>query len=293
MDVISHVRSVMRPLTPLPTGVEPRLAPLPETRVVIFDIYGTLLISAAGDVRNEDSTTGIVAMERALHEMGHDLAPSEAAEWVAAFDRSIREQRERDQQNGIPHPEVEIREIWSEFLAEKELDWNASRVEELALRFECHSNPCWEMPGAGEVVRKLAGTDLALGVLSNAQFYTEPVLQALAGIDLSGTGFDADLCIYSFEEGAGKPSPRLFEKIRDAAGERGIAPEEVFYVGNDLVKDVLPARHVGFRTGLFAGDLRSLRCGDLPVEEAVEKADVVLTDLHQLGEVVGSRHENV
>ena len=53
-------------------------------------------------------------------------------------------------------------------------------------------------------------------------------------------------------------------------------------MGNDMLNDILPARSVGFRTALFAGDKRSLRlrrddprCNNL-------KPDMILTDLIQL-----------
>ena len=62
----------------------------------------------------------------------------------------------------------------------------------------------------------------------------------------------------------------------------GLAPAAIFYLGNDITKDVLPARELGFRTGLFAGDARSLRLGGLSGDEATATADAVITDLAQL-----------
>src|SRR5690606_5884506 len=46
----------LEPRHPLPTGWMPRLKPLPGIRAVIFDIYGTLLISAAGDSVGDDES---------------------------------------------------------------------------------------------------------------------------------------------------------------------------------------------------------------------------------------------
>ena len=57
-------------------------------------------------------------------------------------------------------------------------------------------------------------------------------------------------------------------------------------MGNDLQKDILPARAVGFLTGLFAGDKRSLRIGGMPFDLAASLADAVITDLNQVREVV-------
>ena len=57
-------------------------------------------------------------------------------------------------------------------------------------------------------------------------------------------------------------------------------------MGNDLQKDVIPAREVGFLTGLFAGDKRSLRTGEVPLKKAESLADAVITDLKQIRDVV-------
>ena len=67
--------------------------------------------------------------------------------------------------------------------------------------------------------------------------------------------------------------------IRD---RQGISAEQVLYVGNDLLNDVMAAASVGFRTALFAGDQRSLRwrSGDARVEGI--QPDVVITHLPQL-----------
>lgn len=53
----------------------------------------------------------------------------------------------------------------------------------------------------------------------------------------------------------------------EKAGLSCPAADEIFYLGNDWKKDVVPATAVGFRTGLFAGDVRSLRLGGVGEEE--------------------------
>ena len=58
----------------------------------------------------------------------------------------------------------------------------------LATEYECRVNPVWPMPGARDCLRELAGAGLALGIVSNAQFYTPPMLQALLGESLHVSG---------------------------------------------------------------------------------------------------------
>ena len=128
---------------------------------------------------------------------------------------------------------------------------------------------------------------MPLGIISNAQFYTHDVVSALLGIGFDASTFDADLSVYSYLEREGKPSRRLFRKVAEAAKQRGMQNSEVLYIGNDFKKDIEPAHEVGFRTAFFAGDSRSFRTGDVPVEEACEFADVVLTDLMHLNDILG------
>ena len=49
-ELLATLRDFCRPLQPIPTGVEPVLKELPGIRAVVFDVYGTLLISGSGDV---------------------------------------------------------------------------------------------------------------------------------------------------------------------------------------------------------------------------------------------------
>ena len=59
---IQRIRLHAHPLRPLPTGQKSRLERLPDIRAVLFDVYGTLFISASGDI----GSTGEVARARAL-----------------------------------------------------------------------------------------------------------------------------------------------------------------------------------------------------------------------------------
>ena len=66
-----------------------------------------------------------------------------------------------------------------------------------------------------------------------------------------------------------------------------IMPDEVLYVGNDMLNDIMPAQHVGFKTALFAGDKRSLRwrANDLRVDEI--EPEIIVTDLSQIPHCIG------
>lgn len=45
------------PLEPIPTGLKPKLTKLPQIEAVIFDIYGTLVVSGTGDISMRKPST--------------------------------------------------------------------------------------------------------------------------------------------------------------------------------------------------------------------------------------------
>ena len=66
----------------------------------------------------------------------------------------------------------------------------------------------------------------------------------------------------------------------------GIPADAALYIGNDMLNDVAPAQKVGFKTALFAGDARSLRLRRNHPQCKNLSADIVITDLMQLLDVI-------
>lgn len=145
------------------------------------------------------------------------------------------------------------------------------------------------MPGGQRVLEQLHSAGLRLGIISNAQFYTPLVVESLFETTLSDMGFAGDWTVLSYRLRQGKPSTAIYEEMKKQAGNAGIVPKEILYVGNDMIKDVEPAAAVGFRTCLFAGDARSLRLGGGSIEEAGNVADAIVTDLDQIPELLKAK----
>ena len=213
-------------------------------RAVLFDIYGTLLKSAAGETHPDPAL-------RALIERAHAASPHRI-------------------------PEVDIRGIHA--LMHPGL--SPAEIERLAMAHEQAVNPVSAMPGAVETLRKLSSRGVLLGLVSNAQFYTVPVLEACLGASLADFGIDPELCVFSYRERRAKPDVHLFEVVRERLLERGVRAEEALYVGNDVRNDIEPAKAAGFRTALFAGDESSLRLRGRPLTDS--GADRVIRDLREL-----------
>lgn len=266
----------LRPLAPIPTALAPAGALRAKVGAVLFDIYGTLFISASGDIAaaRSGSPQG-AALAELLARFGVREAPETVLE---RFFGAIAAHHRQAQAEGVGHPEVVIDRIWQSVL-----NWKSRpKARDFALAFELLANPVYPMPGLAETLAALKAARLALGLISNAQFFTPLLFSRFLGADSAALGFDPQLVFYSYRRGVAKPSPRLFQAAAAACSRKGLAPAAVLYVGNDVRNDIRPARQTGFQTALFAGDRRSLRLReDDPACRGV-RPDLVITELPQL-----------
>ena len=238
--------------------------PAVSVRAVLFDIYGTLFCSAAGDIASGAATgpePGTAENLNSLAAVFKRTGPE-----LQAYFRNAAKKRHRA--SPYPYPEIRVEEIWAAFLEEAgdSADF-AGDGEELALRYELAVNPVYPMPGAPEILQVLKRAGYILGIISNAQFFTPLLFDAFFGSGPEALGFEPELLIYSFEAVEAKPAPALFGRAADCLGERGIAPEACVYVGNDMLNDMYGAAGAGFKTLLFAGDRRSLRRRGYPLRK--------------------------
>lgn len=284
--IVALLRDGIASIPPLPTGITPSPGRLTGVRHLAFDVYGTLLVSGVGDIGNSAPADRGAALRRCLARFPAD-PPPDADDLERAFLGAIRRRQRESEERGALRPEVDIREVWADLVAEVfPSSWPAAaEIEELAIRFEGSVNPVAPMPGLTETLGRLADRFAPFSIVSNAQFFTPWLFPAATGRDLASLGFDPRACVWSFEEREAKPSPRLFEVLLERLGR--FRPEEVAYVGNDRLNDVAAARRAGLRAVLFAGDRRSLRLREDHPECRDAEPDLVITSLDQLVEKIG------
>lgn len=285
LDKLSrHIQSSSEELLPLPTGQQPVLEPIDGIKAVLFDVYGTLFVSGSGDIslaKNENRNPALVA---ALQHAGFSLVDREAP-FAPLLYKAIETFRATLIEQSTAYPEVCIQTVWKAFLHQAEQHGWLRLTGDLDLAiidYECRVNPCWPMPEAASVLKDLKKAGLALGIISNAQFYTPLLFCALLGQTIDEIGFEPDLSVWSYKELIGKPSTELFEIAKTSLAKRGISPSETLFIGNDMRNDIWPAHHVGFKTALFAGDQRSLRLREDHPDASRIRPDLVLTNLRQL-----------
>lgn len=288
MDAVERrmLARLLGPMSIVHTSLPLRWRPT-TAKVVIFDVYGTLLSSAAGDVGSEVAGDDGETFVCALNDAGIIGTPLNSRLCSGLIEQTVQEARRARMAQGVDHPEVDILEVWRCVLDRLGMDGvDQSTLRLAALAYECRVNPVWPMPGLSMTLDALAGAGVEMGILSNAQFYTPLLLEYFLGGSLQHIGLCSDLLRWSYLEGVGKPSMEFFVGMQQQVTQRGGAPHHVLYVGNDMRKDILPARQVGWQTVLYAGDTRSLRLLPDCSARAGQEPDMVIHRLDQLIDIL-------
>ena len=300
-DSVPFMRSwleTLPPLDPRPTRIIPRFNGIPDVRAILFDIYGTLLISDSGDVDVAQFKEEAVlkAFEEGHIEIPPDVPPGKvSSRSVELFKSTIQDMHRDAKEGGIPFPEVDIVRVWQELVIRLEREGSAIRLpisdyERCAVVFEMLCNPVYPMPGLGELLTELGRADIHLGLVSNAQFFTPLTLSYfLNGTIAEGEmvrPFDPKLTFYSYRYLRAKPDLYLFELAREQLALFGVTPGQTLYLGNDMLNDIWAASQIGFKTVLFAGDARSLRLRRDRDQVRNLLPDAVITELNQLARLL-------
>jgi len=300
MKLQQIIREHSSPLEPQTTGQAEQLQRLDGIKAVLFDIYGTLLISGSGDVGTAMASSRSAACAQALLYAGMTLAEPEATGLLCSnlLAQTIKADHELMRAAGVEYPEVDIRAIWQRVLhqlADQQLSDQSERIEslirseqevaELATHFEMLTNPVWPMPGALACLETINMESYLLGIISNAQFFTKTLFPVLFEKSLDELG--CEVYSFSYEHKQAKPGLFLYEHSQEQLKAHSIVADEVLYIGNDMLNDITPAQRLGFRTALFAGDARSLRLRENDPRVAETKPDLVITSLLQILECLG------
>ncbi len=290
-DLHERFITLSKPLEPRGANAFPVLQHLDNIKVITYDFYGTLFISGVGDIGIDDGKADEDLLNKTLKNSGIKIVDNNAGSvGFETYNKVVKDHIENLKQNGIEYPEPDIRQVWKDVLSEMQQQGliryqdHDSVQDVVSVEFEARMNPVWPMPDAVDTLKHFKKNGITQGIISNSQFYTPVVLEALTDYSLAELGFEEKLLHWSFEENMKKPSLRFYRDFVEklTAFDRALSPSNVLYVGNDMLKDVYPARHVGMKTALFAGDQRSLkwrnddeRCKDI-------QPDLVITSLSQL-----------
>lgn len=268
-----------------------------KIKAVIFDIYGTLLISSSGDI--DQATLNKENLQTAMEAGGFDFnscKPEVCTFLLEQLQNQIAIQHNELRSNGHPFPDVDIFRVWRNMFekAEKKglikLTGNEAWADTIFV-FEILSNKVYPMPGMKEVLLAIKAKGIPMGIVSNAQFYTPIIMNYFLTGELSTKQeieyFEEDLAVYSFKELRAKPDTKLFDKFLPTLEQKyNIMPNEAIFVGNDMLKDVYTATNSGLKTVLFAGDERSLRLREDDMRVKGMFPNFIINDLSQLIDII-------
>jgi putative hydrolase of the HAD superfamily len=276
------IQKYIHPLKPIPTSISPAGGPINDIKCILFDIYGTLFISASGDISlAKQNSPQLEEVNLLLAKYEIEKSPLTLLE---ELHHTIEVRHAELRAKGIEFPEVKIDQIWQQVLPAVD----QRRIRQFAAEFELISNPVYPMPNLSNLLSTCRQQGLLMGIISNAQFYTSCLFNWFLDSDPQGQGFSPDLIFYSYIFAMAKPSPALFKMAAEKLKEKEIQPAAVLYIGNDMLNDIYPAQNIGFKTALFAGDARSLRLRTADSRCRNLTPDLVVTDLGQLLALVGS-----
>lgn len=253
-----------------------------DVRAVIFDVYGTLVNYWRPGIENTEmravffkeafrKVADRFGFKPFLLEMDPEADPEKTL--YDLYHGLIALSHEKSVKDDVEFPEVKIEDVWGlillmfkrrgydpkEFLPENPSDL----ARYCAFCYNFYSLGRGLYPNVVDTLATLKKTNIVLGILSNAQFYTPMDLtlfvreQSGGVLDDYNELFNPDLTFYSYEYGVAKPNVLLFRKLYETLYEYHILPEQTVFAGNDLVLDIEPAAKAGMRTALFTGDKSS------------------------------------
>ena len=232
-------------------------------KMIMFD-YGETII-------HEDGFSGLLGTEAVLKSCVEDSKGVSAEEMHALVAQLNREIRKGE---GYLNFDIEVHNhIFTNYLYDYfGMELSVSKTE-LEWAFWQAAAPAVPVDGAADMLNFLKQAGIRSGVVSNISFSGETLKRR---IDLLLPGHSFEFIIASSEYIFRKPHPRIFEL---ALKKSGLAPDEVWFAGDNVVWDVDGSAAAGMTPIWFKKHLRL--CQDVPSADCIE-----LYEWEQLVEVL-------
>jgi FMN phosphatase YigB (HAD superfamily) len=297
---------------PAPPEIEaprakPHLAPLENIRAVTWNIYGTLLRISFGDLVFEHPNDFImgVALDKTIQEFkmwgSMSRKPGQPADYLREIYSQLLAEQRLFPGGGERFPEVLADRLWESFikkLFQKDYKFDASFYGSLnefsrkvAYFFHASLQGTVCYPGAAYALSYVAENGFAQGLIADGQCFTTVQLQRGLTEEDAEVNLDALVPaahqVLSYEIRGRKPSERLFRQALNVLADQRITPDQVLHIGSRITQDIVPAKRLGLKTGLFAADKESLQAMPEQCKDIATRPDVLLTELGQIAEVLG------
>ncbi len=311
LDLLDERKDLIFPKAPRskPIKATPSIKPLPDTKVVLWSVYGTLLAIDSGRLLHQhpQELRMQIALQKTIEEfkMWFSMSRKPGQPWVymlQQYSSLVEEQRMISTTHKGDTREVDSAIVWAkliERLQRNEYNWDESYyggIDALAAKVAYYFHAMLQgteaFPGAAETLARLPQAGIRQGLLDDAQQFTlaqlvramrkqggEGNLAALFAPELSGLSYQLEVR---------KPSPSLYATMASRCAARGFEPGQVLYLTNRLTDDLGMAKQVGFKTGLMVVDESCTTLSSADLKNPEYRPDRLLTDLRQVLEIVGA-----
>jgi FMN phosphatase YigB (HAD superfamily) len=302
-------RQLLWPAAPAPVlpKATPYLKPLTDIRAVTWGVYGTLLTISDGRLLHlhPDPLCMEVALDKTIHEfnMWHSMSRKPGAPWEYMY-QQYKGLVEANQLAASPRtgeaPEVDAAHLWQVLigrLGKKEFSWDEAFYGDLeefsqkvAWYFHAALQGAGAAPNALAALRHVRESGLRQGLVGDGQCFT--LVQLARALPAQGEFpglsklFTKGCVSLSFQFGVRQPAATLFEACLAQLARRGISPGQVLHVAPRLKEELAPARKLGMRTALYAGDSASVAATSTEINDPALRPDRILTDLRQIRQIV-------
>jgi FMN phosphatase YigB (HAD superfamily) len=290
-----------------PPKATPSVGPLPGVRAVLWNVYGTLMRIADGELLHvhPQQLRMQVALEKTVHEfnMWQSMFRTPQQPWEYMLERWTKAIAEARLTTATGRkgdvPALDSSKLWRRLIGElekKEFRWDEDLAEDaddlaekVAYYFHARLQGVAASPHALQALEAVGRSNVRQGVLADTQPFTVNQLMRVLALDgpvpPPGELFEPTLLVQSHLVGCAKPSPTLFETAVARLAQLDITPEETLVVSNRTTGDIAVAKTLGFRTALYAADKVALQFTAKDVKNPATKPDRLLTDLAQIREI--------
>jgi hypothetical protein len=289
-----------------PAKARPYLVRLPNVKAVTWSVYGTLLAISGGDLvfEHPDQFIMDVALDKTVQEFkmwsSMSRKPGQPANYLQTVYSNLLAEQQLGQGSVDRTPEIAADRLWESFikkLMQKDYNFDAGFFgslnefsQKVAYFFHTSLQGIAAYEGAVNALRHVADSRLSQGLLTDAQAFTTVQLQkGLAQQDPKARLeqlIPEKSRVLSCQVGVRKPSLDLFRQALAVFAPEGIGADQILHIGSRIGQDVVPARRLGMKTGLFAGDKASLQATPEQLKDPASRPDVLLTQLDQIAEIV-------
>lgn len=304
-----HEKDTMWPKPPAIDSpkAKPSIAPLPGIRAVVWNVYGTLVRIADGELLHDhpQRLRMQVALEKTVEEfnMWNSMYRTKEAPWEYMYQRwtnAIDDTRLAGTGRKGDVPCLDSAKLWRKLIAQlekKEYSYDRSiygdedeLAEKVAYFFHAKLQGTEAAPRALRALRSVAEAGLMQGIAGDTQVFTVAqlyrLLSARGTVPPPGELFRAELLVQSHNIGTQRTSPGYWEAVLERFASLDLKPAEVLLISSNVPNDLALAKRHGLRTALYAGDRLGLRAKLADLKDPETRPDRLLVDLAQVREIL-------